>query len=192
MKKVESFKSAAKAFLSKEKSGKFIVIIGIIGIALIFISSLTPSAVGSKNKPSASADDYSSEEYCDMLENRLAKIVADLTGSQNVSVMITLKTTTEYIYASDIKADSDKTVDGAGSGGATEKQKDSTEQNYITVEDENGNKVALLVTSIAPTVQGVVVVCDGGDSEAIGEKVSRAVETVLGISSRKVCVAGRN
>jgi stage III sporulation protein AG len=45
-----------------------------------------------------------------------------------------------------------------------------------------------LETVITPKVRGVVVVCDGGDSVLVKEKLVEAVTKVLGISSARVCV----
>ena len=45
-----------------------------------------------------------------------------------------------------------------------------------------------VVTEIQPTVKGVIVVCAGAENEAVVERVQTAVQTVLHITSRRVCV----
>ena len=45
-----------------------------------------------------------------------------------------------------------------------------------------------VVTEIQPTVKGVIVVCDGAGNEAVAERVRTAVQTVLHITARRVCV----
>lgn len=172
---------------AENKGAKILVAVGLIGIGLIFLSTFWTGSGGSGETGNTSGE-YTSTEYCEMLESRLTEIVKEVTGSENVQVMITLRSATEYVYASDIKTDTDTKTSGASDTAAEEQN--TTEQNYITVEDANGNKVALLVTSFTPTIQGVVVVCDGGDNEAVQQKVEQAVKVVLGISARKVCVVG--
>lgn len=45
-----------------------------------------------------------------------------------------------------------------------------------------------VVTEIQPTVKGVIVVCAGADDEAVAQRVQRAVQAVLHITAKRVCV----
>lgn len=45
-----------------------------------------------------------------------------------------------------------------------------------------------VVTEIQPTVKGVIVVCAGAADETVAERVRTAVQTVLHITARRVCV----
>ena len=173
-----------KAGLTSGRGGKWLIAVGAAGVLLIFLSSFFTGGESAQVSDSPAA--LTDQEYRELLEKQLADMVADITGNDRVSVMITLRTGTEYVYATDKKSDTD--ITGEESGNL--RQKGSTEENYITVEDANGNKVALLVTSYAPTVQGVVVVCAGGGEEPVKTRVEEAVKTALGISSRRVCVTG--
>ncbi|MEG1994786.1 MAG: hypothetical protein RR048_07715, partial [Oscillospiraceae bacterium] len=67
-------------------------------------------------------------------------------------------------------------------------EKTDSENKFIIVEDENGNKKALVETSYTPKFKGAVVVCSGGNSSSVKNKVTQALTTILGIGSSKVCV----
>ena len=54
----------------------------------------------------------------------------------------------------------------------------------------DGGEQALLVTTEMPEVRGVAIVCEGGDSEAINEKIENAVTAALDITSKRVYIAG--
>lgn len=56
---------------------------------------------------------------------------------------------------------------------------------------EYGKNADMLLSVTAPKVRGVIVVCDGGDSVAVKEKVVDAVSGVFGINSLHISVAGR-
>ena len=186
----DSVLSGAKKLLKGDKAIKALFIVGILGIALIFLSTFT----GKKPKEAAEskADGaYTSEAYCEMLEKKLGSIVTDITGSENARVFVTLESGAEYVYANEVKQGTDKVEDQKGEDSKKVQQKDSTEQNYILVEGEDGRKTALLVTELAPKVQGVTVVCDKGNQEAVAEKITDAITTALHITSRRVCVTGR-
>ena len=175
------------AIFKGEKSGKLLIVAGVIGIALIFASSFLPkSGEKTETKKEATID----TQYTALLEKELCRIVSEITGSDNVVVMVTLKSGTQNVYANDIKTDTDMKQEGDESG--TTQRKDSAQQNCITVEDDKGNKVALLITSLSPSVQGVAVVCEGGGDEALKEQIENAVKTVLDISARRVFVTGKN
>ncbi|MBR3289316.1 MAG: hypothetical protein IKI63_00905, partial [Clostridia bacterium] len=45
-----------------------------------------------------------------------------------------------------------------------------------------------VVTEVQPTVKGVMVVCAGADDETVAQRVQTAVQTVLHITARRVCV----
>ena len=55
---------------------------------------------------------------------------------------------------------------------------------------EYGKNADMLISVTAPKVRGVIVVCDGGDSVAVKEKVMSAVSGVFGINSLHISVAG--
>ena len=45
-----------------------------------------------------------------------------------------------------------------------------------------------VVTEVQPTVKGVMVVCAGAEDQTVAERVQTAVQTVLHVASRRVCV----
>ena len=95
--------------------------------------------------------------------------------------MITLEKDAEQVYATEEKK-STKT-DG-------DTMDDDAETNYILVKDSDGSQKALKITEVLPVVQGVVVICKGGDDPQLQQKITDAVTTALHISSARVCVIG--
>lgn len=55
---------------------------------------------------------------------------------------------------------------------------------------EYGKNSDMLISVSAPAVRGVIVVCGGGDSVYVKEKVVDAVSGVFGISTTRISVAG--
>ena len=153
----------------KGKGAKVIFILGIIGIALIFLSSFIP-----EKEDSAAKVPSPSEEYCALLEEKVVKIVKSITGSERVSVIITLENGTQYIYADE--------------GKSSEKgEKNDSQQTYAIVRGADGEESGLLVTEYMPTVRGVAIVCDAYTPDA-KESVTAAVVAALDISEKKIFV----
>lgn len=171
--------------LNSIKKPKMLVIFGLIGILLIFISSLGGERKESKKE--VQTDEISIEDYRESLENDIAEIVTDITGSRKVKVIVTLDSGIKYSYA-DTKEES--------SSDKTEKETQITDseikEGYITVKSASGGEEALLLKTEMPEIRGVAVVCEGGDNEYIGEKILNAVTAALNITSKRVYICGRN
>lgn len=167
-----------KEIFSKFKNGKALFIIGIVGIVLIGLSSLLPS--GKSAIPKQGSAVVSTEEYCKQLEEKVRQTVCAITGSDAVSVAITLESSIKYAYADEVKSNSTEKTQSS----ATDKT-DESQKSYITVRLADGSESALLVTEYMPEVRGVTVVCTGGN---FSEDIENAVMAMLGISSRRICV----
>ena len=176
-------------FLLKDKSKKIIICIGILGIALIFISELFKTNNAKKVTASTSSTASSSTyEYVAQLENNLKELISSIKGAGNTRVMVTLENSEETVYATEEKKNKEATEDKSDGQLSKKRESDDCEKKYITVRDADGTERALSVTQIQPTVKGVVVVCDGGDIPEVQQKITDAIKTALNITSKRVYV----
>lgn len=168
-------------FSSKDKKTKLIIIAGVLGMILILLSELIPTTSSKAEKNISAPTDIVTDdttEYKNELENDLVGMLRKIKGVGDVSVMLTIEGTTEYVYAEELNTTTDK--DGEQT---TEKY-----ENQIVMTDDNGVKKALVKQIIKPKVSGVVVVCEGGGSTTINERVLKAVSTALNLPTDKICV----
>ena len=121
------------------------------------------------------------------IKAKVKKLVTKITGSKNVTVIVTLESGMRYKYA-DIKEDSseDKSEE------SVKLSSSETKQDYITVKTADGGEQALLVTTQMPEIRGVAIVCMGGDNEIIAQKIENTVTAALNITSQRVSIAGGN
>lgn len=173
-------------FFKGDKGKKIIVFAGIAGMVLILLSSVLPRSP-SKTTTQNQTDSMNAQ-YEAKLEERLTSIVSNISGAGKTKVLVTLENGVENIYASDYKKNSDKTEEY--DSGITEKTQETTdsEESIVMVEGSDGRKQALITTQIEPQIKGVVIVCDGGESASVKQRIIEAVTTALDISSEKVCV----
>lgn len=108
-----------------------------------------------------------SRDYADFLESELKRIISKIDGIGSVDVMVTIEGTVCYEYVRDTSRSDSK---------------------YDSETVILANKEALVKQIVNPKVTGVLVICDGGDSAKIREKVLSAVSTVLDISASKVYI----
>ena len=172
-------------YKEKLKNPKLLIIIGIAGILLIFLSGL-----GGKEETPAKTQTVTgitAEEYREKLQKDIKQIVKGITGSNKITVVVTLVSGMKYKYADITEgASTDKTEDNTTSSSSELKQ------GYITVKTADGGEEALLVTTQMPEVRGVAIVCLGGDNEVIAEKIKNTVTAALNITSQRVHIAGGN
>ncbi|MEE0859270.1 MAG: hypothetical protein U0M12_07385 [Acutalibacteraceae bacterium] len=178
-------------FTKDPKFVKTIVIVGLVGIALILLSSLFS---GGKADESEKTDNsqvayVSLTKYENDLEQSLAEIICSINGAGTTKVMLTMDSTVEQVYATNKNMSQNNSNNTTQSDTANNKDI-SAETTYITVELADGTEQTVLVKEIQPKVRGVLVVCAGGDNSVVKEKIIDAVTKTLDISSSKVSVAG--
>ncbi len=85
----------AKKLFDNEKIKRVIIICGIVGIALIFLSSYINLDFGSsvKNEEEFSVTSYSTE-----IENDLQTVISQIEGAGATKVLLTMENSVEYVY----------------------------------------------------------------------------------------------
>lgn len=174
-------KKATAIFKFLKDRPKILVGAGLCGILLIFLSGL----FSGDGKETAVPAEMSAEQYAQEQEVKLQGMIEELTSSE-ATVMVTLDTGIEYIYASQAKSDSSEIEENAD--GSRIRKDGSAESSFVIVQDENGKEVPLVVTRIMPRIKGVVITLHTVRDEDLQNAVSRLVTTALDISESKVCV----
>lgn len=166
-----------------------VVILGIVGIALIFVSSY----IGTGSKSTPEAEDSAPAEsdltiYRSELSEELGNMLASMEGVGRTKVMITLGGTVRNVYATDTDYNDRQT--SRKSGGDENADKQNTEKkSCIVIRQKDGSEKALTVGQLMPEIKGVLVVCEGGDDEAVRKRVTEAVAAALDISTIHICVS---
>lgn len=170
------------AKLQSEKGVKWAMALGAVGVVLILLSEWMPQ----KTTAEAAAAAVTAESYCADIEQRLCALLQDMEGVGSCSVYVTLENGVEYVYAKEQQENADRSEDRDESSEQVKESAD-TQESVILIDGDNG-ETGLLLTEIQPQVKGVVVVCSGGNDEAVIERVTAVVTTALNISARRVCV----
>lgn len=99
----DSVKDFARKCKGKQGRARLAAAVGVLAMLLILLSELFPqnAAAGStKNTKSA----QSGTEYQAQLENRLEHLISQMSGAGKTTVMVTLETGEEAIYALDTQS----------------------------------------------------------------------------------------
>lgn len=165
-----------RELLKQRKWAVFMTVCGAAGLLLIMISSLLPDKKQENVKPSENGISFAENDElrCDT-EKRLGELLSSIDGAGNVKVYLSFGSCQRYIYASEGRR--------SRSGDKTEE-----EDKYVMV-GSGSEKSPLVETVEKPEVTGAVIVCDGGDSPSVREKMYKAASAALGISTAKIYVA---
>jgi len=174
-----------KRLLNSPKRNTYIVVAGITLILLIAFSNCS-----GKEEPKTVDTDtgfFDYDSYSKLLEGKIEKIVESIEGAGKCSVMITLEKTEEYVFFTE-----EKTVTNTEEETGQDKTKQTIESEKETkagiVENRSNGNDVLVTTTLMPQVGGVVVICEGGGSVLVQERVTNAVATALNISHNRVFV----
>lgn len=88
------------SLLSSDKLRITLVVVGLMAVALIFISSFGSGE--SKDKADGKAQ-LSAAAYSDELSNELVSMIKNVDGAGEVKVLLTLDSSYEYVYLEDNK-----------------------------------------------------------------------------------------
>ena len=159
-------------YTNSQSKFKIITAIGLIGILLIFLSD----AFSSKEKKEEQVtQSYNYNEYISNLENQLEGVISSIDGVGECKIMITLENTAESVYATDVETKNDS--DSA-----------NLKDEYVIYNSSDG-ETPVLIKEYFPKVQGVTVVCTGGDNISVKEKIIEAVTSLFNIATNRVSVS---
>ena len=183
-----------KKFNKKTISNLIIVLC--LGIALIIVADLYKDFLPSNKKATeqykVTDENITKKEFVNDLEDQLSEILSLVEDSGRVSVMITLKSTSEIVPALD-KTSSDKvTNENDTEGGTRVINETNTQDKVVFMNEQGGNSKALVVKELNPEIKGVIIVAEGAKNPKVKLKLSEAVQTVLDIPAYRVSILERN
>ena len=156
-----------KELMQKENRARLAVLLGATAMLLLLLSELfTPS----EKSAAASAVPAEESAYRQQLEQQLSDLIAQVEGAGRTTVMITLESGEETIYALDTLS------------GQTQQQ-----QTHVLLDDGT----ALAQTVCTPRVCGVAVVCEGGGDVRVAARITELVGALLDVPSNRICVEQR-
>lgn len=165
---------AGGKLFQKLKSIKHIeIILAIILGAVVLLIYLSTFNSGSKK---TSTSTTSTTEYASMLETKLENIIAKIDGVGNVSVMVTLSSGPEYVYATDEETQTNK---NESNGTITSTTISTT--NPVIISNE-----MVVVKEIMPSVGGVVVVAGGAGNTKVKLEIIKAVQALVNVPQANI------
>ena len=182
--------------LKSEKKEK-IAIIFLLGVFFLLVATPVSTISGDDKEKSSEKivenedtcevkQNGGKEEYIDSLENKLEQTIEGMEGAGKVLVMITLKDGGEKILDKNQPYESSSEIEKE-EGKETEKASIKSDQETVLVEVD-GNTGPIVLQELYPDVEGVVVVCEGGDNQGLSLQIKETVQALFSVDAHKVVV----
>lgn len=156
--------------IGKLKNIKGIWLLGavfLVGVVLIVISSVDYT-LGRPKEEMPRTDIIDTTDYVDKLEADVEALLERVDGAGVVSVLITLESNSENVYAYDSN-------DGS--------------REYLTI-GSGSSESTVLLRRMTPRLRGIAVVCSGGNDPIVQQKIISLLCALFDLPSTKVFVSG--
>ena len=191
---INAFKSGEK--LPKKNQLLILLLIGILLIVIV-IPVETPQEKNAQKESgeetfSASVGEaQAAGEYEEYLEQKTAKVLEEVEGAGEVTVMITLRSGGQKIIEKD-QSSSAQTTEEADSEGGTRSTKDqSSDKTSIYEQYSDGSSTPYVSKELSPEIEGVVVIAEGGDDAVVVKNITEAVQALFGVEAHKIKIMKR-
>ncbi len=196
---VQFCSSDEKKEQTKKKKDINWIILLLVGAALMMFSSF----FNNSEKPPSEGVTVTEEEalpvfaqkqvsWEEKMEKDLEKILNEIEGVSDVSVLISFYAGSRYIYAVNYEESSRKTEERDRDGGSRDITEDNHKDSIVLRRGENGEEIPLIIEEINPEVQGVLVVARGVEQAQKKSQIVEAVKTILDLPYHKVVVLPRD
>ena len=186
----EIFSKAKKKKWGKEE-GIILILAGIFLLIVFFPDSKakeTSSQEVSENSAEQSRQSGQEVSYKTQMEEELEEVLKSIDGIDMVKVMITLETSEEDVVLKESKNVKETTVEEDSQGGTREINSTSVEETVCYGEALGESTGPYVTYTIAPKVEGVLIVVGGNQAGTLRTQIVKAVQALFDVESHKVVV----
>ena len=171
----ETWSDNIRQMIKKAGKGKILLLIA-VGILLLLISvQEREQQSGQMDKQKETVNDQSTtddmQQYREKMEKQVKDILEQVDGVGKADVMLTLQASKEKVTLKDSTRDDTK-----------------TEEETVLLDGESKESSPYVVQEIEPRIEGIVVVCSGGDSPAMQRQIISAISALFPVESHKIKV----
>ncbi len=172
-----------KTFTVGKFNGNYVVLLFISVFLLLVLNTNPISKTTSSSNNKITNIDYSS--YEEDMEEKLSTILSKVSGAGQVDVLITVSTGSENVIAKTTNRKTQETTENK----ETLKKEIFDEEvvDEVIYSDKQSGKPFILYEK-KPTIEGVLIVAEGGDDMNIKSSFIKTTESLLGVPSHKISV----
>ena len=159
--------------VSEKRKLALLLLLGALGLLFVFWGYFAPGGEEKNVFAEKEENSFETMAYIGDIENKIRSMTEKITGSTDVSVIVSAESGTEYVYVSNESAVGGKNL-----------------REYITVKNESGRYELVLAKEVYPEIKGISIACPGGDDSKVQKKIIDSISTAFGISKNRICIVG--
>lgn len=128
------------------------------------------------------------KDFVTYWEEKLEQSLLCVEGAGKVKVLINLKESEEQILVKDGEEAFSDTVETDAAGGSRHVSENRTDKTVICTVDERGQSVPLVVKTISPSVEGVVVIAQGADQAQVRQDIIEAIQVLFDVDMNRISI----
>ena len=135
------------------------------------------------------------EDYAQYMEKRLEEALSEVSGGGKVKVMVTLRSTSEKVVEKDEEQESETVTEQDSQGGTRTTARSSSSGTTVYGESDCGASAGqepYVTKELTPSVEGVVVIAQGGDQPVTVQNITEAVQALFNVDTHKIKVMKLN
>lgn len=126
--------------------------------------------------------------YAARWETKLEESLRSVDGAGQVRVLIRLAGSEEQVLTKDGREEVSDTLETDAAGGSRHVSETRLEKSVVRTVDERGKEVPLVVKTIFPEVEGVVVIAQGADSARVRRDIIEAIQVLFEVDMNRIAI----
>ncbi len=152
------------------------------------IKDITNDRIETEQTFDNAKEEYGSDAYAVQWEEKLEESLRFVDGAGKVRVLITLDGSEEQVLTRDGKEEVSDTTEKDAAGGSRRVSETRLDKSVVRTVDEQGKEVPLVVRTIAPRVEGVVVIAQGAGSERVRRDIIEAIQVLFEVDMNRIAI----
>ncbi len=129
-----------------------------------------------------------SRDYVTYWEEKLEESLQCVEGAGEVRVLIYTGGSEETILARDGSEEFSDTTETDAAGGSRHISENRLDKTVVRTVDERGQNVPLVVRTVAPDVEGVLVIAQGADRQQVRRDIIEAIQVLFDIDMNRISI----
>lgn len=129
-----------------------------------------------------------SADYVTSWEEKLEESLRCVEGAGKVRVLLYVGESEEMILAKDGTEETSDTTETDAAGGNRHISESRLDKSTVCTVDERGQNVPLVVKTVAPSVEGVVVIAQGADKAQVRRDIIEAIQVLFDVDMNRISI----
>ncbi len=129
-----------------------------------------------------------SRDYVTYWEEKLEESLQCVEGTGEVRVLIYTGGSEETILARDGSEEFSDTTETDAAGGSRHISENRLDKTVVRTVDERGQNVPLVVRTVAPDVEGVLVIAQGADRQQVRRDIIEAIQVLFDVDMNRISI----